>query len=249
MITFEHDWTLDVQDVNNYISEVIIGYADDATRDVHTGVDSRPARRFGRAVRVVARRKLDLLGAAGDVRDLAIPPGNRFEKLKGDLAGFFSIRVNEQFRIIFKFEAGNASAVQIVDYHWGGTMLTTAPMKRRPTLPGVMLLEEYLKPAGITQVALAEKMAVPIQRVNGIIAGRRAVTAETAILLSRALGTTAELWLNLQVAVDLWNAQQRLVDREEQPRARTHATARRRKVTLHRTPATRPGSQSSWNQG
>lgn len=89
-------------------------------------------------------------------------------------------------------------------------MLTTAPMKRRPTPPGEMLLEEYLRPAGITQVALAAKMGVPIQRVNCVIAGRRAVTAETAILLARALGTTPELWLNLQVAVDLWDAQQQM---------------------------------------
>jgi addiction module HigA family antidote len=103
-------------------------------------------------------------------------------------------------------------------------MLTTATMKRRPTTPGEMLLEEFLKPAGITQVALAAKMRVPIQRVNGIISGRRAVTADTAILLSRALGTTPELWLNLQVAVDLWDAEQRM------PRgrvvARAHAPAR-----------------------
>ncbi len=97
-------------------------------------------------------------------------------------------------------------------------MLTTV-MKRRPTTPGEMLLEEYLKPAGITQVALAARMGVPIQRVNGIIAGRRAVTAETAILLSRALGTTPEVWLNLQVAVDLWDAQQRM------PRGRVMARA------------------------
>src|SRR5512141_257369 len=103
-------------------------------------------------------------------------------------------------------------------------MLTTATMKRRPTPPGEMLLEEYLKPAGITQVALAAKMGVPIQRVNGIIAGRRAVTAETAILLSRALGTTAELWLNLQVAVDLWDARQRMARRRVV--ARAHAPAR-----------------------
>ena len=103
-------------------------------------------------------------------------------------------------------------------------MLTTATMKRRPTSPGQMLLEECLKPAGITQVALAEKMGVPIQRVNGIIAGRRAVTADTAILLSRALGTTAELWLNLQVAVDLWDAQQRLAGRGKHY-ARSHAAA------------------------
>jgi toxin HigB-1 len=96
---------------------VIIGYADEATRDVHTGVESRAARRFGRDVRVVARRKLDLVGAAADIRDLAIPPGNRLEKLKGRLAGLYSIRVNDQFRIVFRFHAGNASDVQIVDYH------------------------------------------------------------------------------------------------------------------------------------
>ena len=89
-------------------------------------------------------------------------------------------------------------------------MLTTATMKRRPTLPGEMLLEEFLRPAGITQVELAARMGVPIQRVNGVISGRRAVTAETSILLSRALGTTAALWLNLQMAVDLWEAEHKL---------------------------------------
>jgi toxin HigB-1 len=96
---------------------VVTTYGDDATRDVHVGVDSKAARRFGGAGRAVARRKLDLLGAAADIRDLAVPPGNRLEKLKGDLAGFYSIRVNEQYRIVFRFEAGNASGVRITDYH------------------------------------------------------------------------------------------------------------------------------------
>jgi toxin HigB-1 len=96
---------------------VITAYRDDATRDVHIGVASRAARRFSRSVRVVARRKLDLIGAAADIRDLTVPPGNRLEKLKGDLAGFYSIRVNDQFRIIFRFDAGNATEVQITDYH------------------------------------------------------------------------------------------------------------------------------------
>jgi proteic killer suppression protein len=96
---------------------VIVGYADEATRDVHRGVESRAARRFGAYVRVVARRKLDLIGAAADIRDLAVPPGNRLEKLKGRLAGFCSIRVNDQFRIVFKFQAGQATHVQLVDYH------------------------------------------------------------------------------------------------------------------------------------
>jgi len=59
------------------------------------------------------------VGARGeaDIRDLTIPPGNRLEKLKGRLAGFYSIRVNDRFRIVFKFQAGHASHVQIVDYH------------------------------------------------------------------------------------------------------------------------------------
>ena len=121
-------------------------------------------------------------------------------------------------------------------------MLTTATMKRRPTAPGEMLLEEFLKPAGITQLALAKKMGVPIQRVNGIVAGRRAVTAETAILLAQALGTTPTLWLNLQVAVDLWDAQQRL-SRSGSSRGR-HAPPHRRKPSL-RIAGARGASQAS----
>jgi proteic killer suppression protein len=96
---------------------MIVGYLDDATRAVHVGEESKAARRFPVAVRKVARRKLDLIGAAAEIRDLAVPPGNRLEQLRGDLAGFYSIRVNDQFRIIFKFEAGNASHVQLIDHH------------------------------------------------------------------------------------------------------------------------------------
>jgi addiction module HigA family antidote len=80
------------------------------------------------------------------------------------------------------------------------------PKNRPPTPPGEILLEEFLKPLGMTQVALAEKMSVPIQRVNTLVNGKRGVTAETAILLADALGTTPEFWMNLQVAFDLWHA-------------------------------------------
>ena len=96
---------------------MIVGYLDDVTRAIHVGEESKAARRFSVAVRKVARRKLDLIGAAVEVRDLAVPPGNRLEQLRGDLAGFYSIRVNDQYRIIFKFETGNASDVQLIDYH------------------------------------------------------------------------------------------------------------------------------------
>lgn len=84
------------------------------------------------------------------------------------------------------------------------------PKNRPPTTPGEMLLEEFLKPRGMTQIALAAKMNVPLQRVNTLINGKRAVTAETAVLLSRALGTSAELWMNLQTACDLWAAERKL---------------------------------------
>jgi addiction module HigA family antidote len=84
------------------------------------------------------------------------------------------------------------------------------PTHRGPTTPGEILLEEWLKPMKLTQLALAKKMGVDIQLVNGIVNGRRAVTAKTALLLSKVLKTTPEFWLNAQMAVDLWHAQQEL---------------------------------------
>jgi len=96
---------------------VIVDHLDDATRDVHTGVESRAARRSGTDDRRMARRTLALLGAAADIRDLAVPPGNRLERLRGDLSGYSSIRVNDQFRITSGFEGGNASNVHLVDSH------------------------------------------------------------------------------------------------------------------------------------
>jgi len=65
----------------------------------------------------VALRKLDMLNAARDLMDLTAAQSNRLEKLKGDLAGHWSIRVNEQYRVIFRFSNGNAEEVRIVDYH------------------------------------------------------------------------------------------------------------------------------------
>ena len=77
------------------------------------------------------------------------------------------------------------------------------PENRIPTHPGEILLKEFLKPLGITQVAFAKHIEVPLQRVNEIIHGKRGVTLETAWLFSQALGTTPELWVNLQRNYDL----------------------------------------------
>lgn len=84
------------------------------------------------------------------------------------------------------------------------------PKHRKPTHPGEILLEEFLKPAGMSQVELARKMGIPIQRINTLINGKRDMTAETAILLSRVLKTSSEFWMNLQIACDLYRAQRTL---------------------------------------
>jgi addiction module HigA family antidote len=84
------------------------------------------------------------------------------------------------------------------------------PKNRMPTHPGEVLLHEFLAPMGLSQVGLARRMGVPIQRVNTLIKGKRDMTAETAILLARALKTSSEFWMNLQVALDLFKASKNL---------------------------------------
>jgi len=77
------------------------------------------------------------------------------------------------------------------------------PENRIPTHPGVILAQEFLTPLGLSQVALAAHLGVPVQRVNELVRGKRGVTPETAWLLAQALGTTPEYWLRLQAAHDL----------------------------------------------
>lgn len=97
---------------------MIVGFADSGTRDIWDGTDSKAARRTcPEGLWPVARRKLDMLHAAVRLRDLASPPANHLEKLKGTLAGKHSIRVNKQCRIVFEWDGANARDVRIFDYH------------------------------------------------------------------------------------------------------------------------------------
>ena len=84
------------------------------------------------------------------------------------------------------------------------------PRHRQPTHPGEILNSEFLEPMGLSQVELAKRMGVPVQRVNTLINGKRDMTAETAILLGRVLKTTPEFWMNLQDTLDLFEAQRHL---------------------------------------
>lgn len=78
------------------------------------------------------------------------------------------------------------------------------PEERAPTSPGEMLLEGFLKPLGMTQVELAERIRVPYVRVNELVNGKRRVTPSTALRLAKAFGTSPEFWLNGQLALDLY---------------------------------------------
>jgi len=78
---------------------------------------SRATRRFPGNLRRIARRKLLYLHDAAELKDLRVPPGNRLEALKGDLSGYHSIRINDQWRVVFVWNSGSPGEVQIIDYH------------------------------------------------------------------------------------------------------------------------------------
>jgi toxin HigB-1 len=96
---------------------VIRSIADDTTQDIFDGENSKNARHLPRELHNKARRLLDLINSASRLEDLQSPPGNRLEVLKGNYKGFHSVRINNQWRIIFKWFNENADHVQIVDYH------------------------------------------------------------------------------------------------------------------------------------
>ena len=88
-----------------------------------------------------------------------------------------------------------------------------------PIHPGEILLEDFLKPLGISQYRLARSIHVPARRINEIVHGTRGITADTAIRLSRYFGTSSELWLGLQADYDLERAQENLAEIEILPLA------------------------------
>jgi proteic killer suppression protein len=100
-----------------YDGVVIRSFTDRATEDVFYGEDSKRARRLPKTLWPLIRRKLDVLQAAACLEDLGTPPGNRLEALARDRSGRYSIRVNDQYRLTFRFEDGDAWEVKCEDYH------------------------------------------------------------------------------------------------------------------------------------
>lgn len=96
-------------------------------------------------------------------------------------------------------------------------MMMTHNRARRPTLPGEVLVELYLAPHDISIAKFAEAVGVSRKHMSAIVNGRASITAETAARMAAVLGTTAQYWLNLQNAVDLYDAEQRLAESNSRP--------------------------------
>ena len=96
---------------------MIDSFGDRVTADLFHGRPTSRVRRLPHDILAQTLDKLDVLNAAHDMRDLRSPPGNRLEALRGDLRGFHSIRINDQWRIVFRWSGGSAHDVRIVDYH------------------------------------------------------------------------------------------------------------------------------------
>ena len=93
---------------------MIISFGNSETEKVWSG---ERVKGLSKEIQEIGRRKLRMLNNSVDLADLRIPPSNRLEKLSGKLKEFYSIRINNQWRIVFKWNAGNASNVEIIDYH------------------------------------------------------------------------------------------------------------------------------------
>lgn len=96
---------------------MIKSFKNKCAEDLHNGLNTKAARKLPRHLHELAGEKLDILEAAHELEDLKIPPGNRLEKLKGNLQDRYSIRINDQWRIVFAWRGGYVEEVEIIDYH------------------------------------------------------------------------------------------------------------------------------------
>jgi proteic killer suppression protein len=96
---------------------LIISFGNQGTADLFNGIETREAKKIPSEITKTALKKLDMLNAAEQLDELKVPPGNRLEALKGNLKYYYSIRINNRWRIIFQWDNGKVSQVQIIDYH------------------------------------------------------------------------------------------------------------------------------------
>ena len=178
-----------------------------ADKDAEKIWGGAPSRRLPASIQSVARRKLRMLANASVLEDLRIPPANRLEALKGQRKGRHASgsTING---------VSASDGLTVTPTTWKSSITTDISesiMKSLPNIhPGEVLLEEFLTPLGISQNALARAAGVPPRRINEIVLGKRGVTADTAVRLALALGTSERFWLGLQADFDLEEAHRAL---------------------------------------
>ncbi len=96
---------------------MIVSFGDKTTEEIFHGHHTKAARRIAQVLWTRVQSKLDMLNASTTLEDLRVPPSNRLEKLRGNWTGFYSLRVNDQYRVVFRFVSGNALDVRCTDYH------------------------------------------------------------------------------------------------------------------------------------
>eukprot|EP01041_Mallomonas_annulata_P018785 gene18785-37848_t len=168
---------------------MIQSFADPETERIWSGVRSR---KLPSDIQGVAPRKLRLLNQARARADLRVPPGNRLERLRADRSGQYSIRED---RLMSK----------------SSTIMTDDQLLPNPT-PGEILLEEFLKPMGLSQNEVARALHVPPRRINEIVLGKRSVTADTDLRLARYFGLSEGFFLGLQADFDLMRRRREVRD-------------------------------------
>jgi len=166
----------------------------------------RRSRKLPADIQNVALRKLRLMNQARVLGDLRVPPGNRLEALRADRQGQHSIRINDNGAFV--------SCGMREDRHVSKSSTTTtrSGLLANPH-PGEILLEEFLKPMGLSQNALARAVHVAPRRINEIVLGKRDVTADTDLRLARYFGLSEGFFLGLQMDYDLMQ-RRREIDRD-----------------------------------
>ena len=178
-----------------------------------------------------------MLNVASQLDDLKIPPNNHLEALSGDRQGQHSIRINDQFRICFRWLDNHSFDVEIVDYHQKLIIYLNKMISRveitwyvlynisryylkennmaefiELTTVGEMLKEEFIEPYNLTQNKLANAIFVPPNRIHQIIKGQRRITADTDLRLTKYFGLSQGYFLRYQEDYELRIAKRNIAD-------------------------------------
>ena len=144
------------------------------------------------------REILTLLDSAKSPRDLHLH-GYRLHPLKGNLKGLWSRSVSADWRIIFRLDGTDVFDIELIDYH---EVINTMPMKN-PVHPGQIVRHGCLDALGLSVTGGAKVLGVTRQALNNVVNGKSGISAEMAIRLSKAFGSSPDMWLRMQLAYDL----------------------------------------------